>query len=353
MSSPPLGKFEEYLSLLRKRKARELDKQRRVSRNSTISRSSSISEFLVAKEEVNKLDLEFTEHILKSLSEALIQGVIPRKVYDAIKQEVTKYDLKRRQEFVVLKRQRKFVQEDLDDMRPSLQTVEDAYASVIVNKVMTATAKQKKRQFDQSAFQKAVLEYYDASRSPVSAGQPREAFCLLTGWRNSKEVKAAHIVPKSLKSDELSYLFGVGDAMLKDPRNGISLKHSLRDLDGKKLQFRNNNRPAKRFLYFRFIITYLESKNLGTASWVDRVEGKGTMWATPGPYLRKSMLLALARKISDHYLPPPLVNDNTFIQLEEESPRSPEDEDAMADSLKTRLDVRTVEAESDESEEDL
>lgn len=65
------------------------------------------------------------------------------------------------------------------------------------------------------------------------------------------------------------------------------------------------------------------------------------------------MLLALARKISDHYLPPPLVNDNTFIQLEEESPRSPEDEDAMADSLKTRLDVRTVEAESDESEEDL
>lgn len=33
-------------------------------------------------------------------------------------------------------------------------------------------------------------------------------------------MKAAHLVPKSLQSDELSYLFGVGEIDLNDPRNG-------------------------------------------------------------------------------------------------------------------------------------
>lgn len=33
-------------------------------------------------------------------------------------------------------------------------------------------------------------------------------------------MKAAHIVPKSLQSEELSYLFGAGEVELSDPRNG-------------------------------------------------------------------------------------------------------------------------------------
>ena len=33
-------------------------------------------------------------------------------------------------------------------------------------------------------------------------------------------MKAAHLVPKSLQSDELAYLFGAGNMDLSDPKNG-------------------------------------------------------------------------------------------------------------------------------------
>jgi hypothetical protein len=39
-------------------------------------------------------------------------------------------------------------------------------------------------------------------------------------WWDSKSVKAAHLVLKSLLGDELSYLFGVGEVILSNPRNG-------------------------------------------------------------------------------------------------------------------------------------
>lgn len=34
-------------------------------------------------------------------------------------------------------------------------------------------------------------------------------------------MKATHIVPKSLESEELSYLFGAGEMNLSEPRNGM------------------------------------------------------------------------------------------------------------------------------------
>lgn len=43
-------------------------------------------------------------------------------------------------------------------------------------------------------------------------------------------------------------------------------------------------------------------KRAGSTDWASKAESKGAMWATPGPYLRKSMLLALARQVSHHYL---------------------------------------------------
>ena len=68
----------------------------------------------------------------------------------------------------------------------------------------------------------------------------------------------------------------------------------LQELDEKVLQFQNDNRPARRYLYFKYLMTYLMNQETGNTSWTQKYPHKGTMWCTPGPYLRKSMLVTLA-----------------------------------------------------------
>lgn len=86
----------------------------------------------------------------------------------------------------------------------------------------------------------------------------------------------------------------------------------LQDLDGKRLEFLNASRPAKRFLYFRFIITYLNAKRQGNSFFTNIADSKQGFWASPGPYLRRSTLTSLARNISGCELPPLLLDGNTF-----------------------------------------
>lgn len=67
-------------------------------------------------------------------------------------------------------------------------------------------------------------------------------------------------------------------------------------MDRKELQFRNNKRPVSRFIYFHFIMALVRIKDISRRGWQD-------VWAryyqqrsfpTPGNYIRRSMLLALA-----------------------------------------------------------
>lgn len=49
---------------------------------------------------------------------------------------------------------------------------------------------------------------------------PRKlAFCHVLGWLPSKEVRAAHLVPKSLDEISVAHLFGAGAVTIDDPRN--------------------------------------------------------------------------------------------------------------------------------------
>lgn len=59
-------------------------------------------------------------------------------------------------------------------------------------------------------------------------------YCYLTGWHTSKLVEAAYLVPESLDSDEVSYIFGVEELLLSDPRNGkkhLSRKHYCQNIN--------------------------------------------------------------------------------------------------------------------------
>ena len=183
--------------------------------------------------------MDHTKDYQEGLREALAVGRLTLSQYN---QEVEALDHDYEpvmQEIKTLKDQKKILLEDVEEAyevqrkrykesneqnEPDVSFLERAYTSVMVAKVMSASAKQKKTKFDQSKFKRDVLSYYNAFCN--LNGMP-SAYCHVTGWHDITNVKAAHLVPKSLHSDELEFLFGVRELVLLDPRNG--LPHSAQD----------------------------------------------------------------------------------------------------------------------------
>ena len=83
------------------------------------------------------------------------------------------------------------------------------------------------------------------------------------------------------------------------------------DLEGRELQFLTANQPARRYLYFRFLVTYLHAKQSGNSEFTSMVDSCQTFWACPGGYLERSTLISLARNISGIQLPP-AITAHTF-----------------------------------------
>lgn len=193
-------------------------KLRQVSHSSQISATSSTSEFIEHKLLNIGAEIDYLNTYKHGVLELYEHPEMEKdEVYKEL-ESIEKRVLPLEREFVVVKRQKKIVEEDLAEETSLHETMEDAYASIMVSKVMLATGKQKKRRFGQSKFKKDVLSYYNASRTENGY---EETYChLLHTWLPAKTVESAHLVPKSLQSEELSYLFGVGEAVLSDPRNG-------------------------------------------------------------------------------------------------------------------------------------
>ncbi|KAL7622555.1 hypothetical protein AAE478_008062 [Parahypoxylon ruwenzoriense] len=76
---------------------------------------------------------------------------------------------------------------------------------------------------------------------------------------------------------------------------------TIRDLDGRRLSFKNDMRPRARYLYFLFVVAQLRlawrhEYSQGPSKVLAKQLGKG-FWATKGRYLERSFLLALADEI--------------------------------------------------------
>lgn len=134
---------------------------RSVSQTSCISMDSSISDILEEKVSFLSLELDYLRAYRNGLID--LQAVNPdikKELLDEIKSS-RKRMRPLESELVVLKRQKKIIQDDLDELLPTSQTMVDAYSSVLCHKVMSAWGKQKNRKFDQEAFRKGVLEFYE------------------------------------------------------------------------------------------------------------------------------------------------------------------------------------------------
>ncbi|KAJ9486869.1 hypothetical protein VN97_g6463 [Penicillium thymicola] len=163
-----------------------------------------------------------------------------------------------------------------------------------------------------------------------------------------------------MTSQEVSHLFGVSDRVLGDPSNGITLADNiellfvqgtiaivpipgpmespiqwrcvvldeskeeniigtsggsymkLKEIDNKPLTFISDNRPRRRYLYFGFIIAYLNAKSRGASYAVAKKVEATLFWPFGGEYLNQSTLVTLARCVSGSELPESLVQDKTF-----------------------------------------
>ncbi len=195
-------------------------KQRAISYSSQISVAFNVSEFLESKILGLESTIEYVDSYKAGLVELYEGNKIEKRAYDEEIKEVDRQVREVEEQGVALKRQKKIIQEDLQEERPKYETMEQAYASVITAKVMAAS-RQKNSNFNQTAFKESVYAYYDAAIPPEKNPEiQRKVWCPISGWNPEDTMKAAHLVPKSLESTELSHLFGVGEAVLYDPRNG-------------------------------------------------------------------------------------------------------------------------------------
>lgn len=107
----------------------------------------------------------------------------------------------------------------------------------------------------------------------------------------------------------------------------------------KELKFLTPHRPASRFLYFRFLITFLHCQKDDNTGWVlrTRVDGEQRVWASRGAHLRQSTLLAVARKISDYPLSKDFYQHNTFKITDGYDFREEAEEEDIVLSLALRL----------------
>lgn len=130
----------------------------------------------------------------------------------------------------------------------------------------------------------------------------------------------------------------------------------FQDLDGRELNFRNENSPTRRFHYFRYLMTYMAAHEVGSNGWVKINDAGGYTWYTLGPYLHKSTLGVLAGEVQDHSLPEAFY-EKLFTQSKDTPTRSEDDEKGLAMSLglrvkKERSRSAGEEDEGDEEDED-
>ncbi|KAF9253734.1 hypothetical protein DTO027I6_2749 [Penicillium roqueforti] len=361
-----------------------LDRQRALLRKQAreMTTTRSVSEFLEGKIRDYRMDLDYISCAHDGLLEVLDNEKITTSEFITALKPLMTSARRTSDHLKFLSNQRKAIQDDLEELPPvkrqrqgelDVEFLERAYTATICPKVMSAGAKVPKerdeygRSFNASNFKRDVCLYYDIPKDEF------EGHCHVIGSTDAKSIKAAHLVPKSLRGDEIAHLFGVGAIVSSDPRNALSLHYKVEealdsgkivivpilededvttpsrwkcvlaheamrhttvmkhftkedsakatcttwdDLDGKELKFLSDARPAKRFLYFRFIITYIHCKKEGNLNFTKKVENIRLFWPTPGEYLCKSMLKTLSRSISGHKLPDCLVQERTFEDFE-------------------------------------
>ena len=276
-------------------------------------------------------------------------------------------------EKVILLSQQKSFEGDLNDVDRSKTELTAAYIKELrISIQLASSTKQrvpglKALRLERKQFAEIVHKYLGTeSREPDG---PTFKFCNVLGIWMPDLIICAHIIPFSFDTKELGHMFGSDEALLTSRRNGLSLHKRIeeafencwitivpldpvastptewkvvilnpaikdnvffvdspppftkgttttwrwQDIDGRKLTFLNDNRPARRFLYMRYILAWLHAEDKKWVGFKEKVP-PGEVWASPNKpdgYLRKSILLDLGKTTGDG-LPRDLISAGAF-----------------------------------------
>ncbi|KAL1878852.1 hypothetical protein Plec18167_004147 [Paecilomyces lecythidis] len=340
---------------------------RRASAASTNLATSSISQFIDQKAQLIDAEIE----LLRAYSSGLTNLRATKKIdgieYNIYFKEIENKKRRLGAENILIKRQRKILEEDInDDVSANIglghefdKIIEITYSSFMTDK-MAAARKLSTRglKHNQSRYRQGVIGYLQA--------QPHESvvWCHILGRvLPSSSVVVAHLVPESLESEELSYLFGASQLRVSmDKRNGLTLFCTLEKcLDtGQIVIMPIRPEPGDVATRWKCVVIDQEiTDNVILAmdetiyfKWVAEVEAKGILWAIPGPYLRRSMLVALARRASDHYVPDVFL-DGTFEESKDSPTKSFAEEETLNYVMETILDEKLDSVLEENTTEDI
>ena len=261
---------------------------------------------------------------------------------------------------------------------------------------------------DAANFKDQLVKKYDAVREDEI--HLTELWCPIPGmWLEVSSCRAAHIFPRRLGQALMDHIFGAQDEPeLYSPYNGILMSEiaeklfdkgafvivpkvsdnpteveirewhnsqpkryvirivdhddprmrrrfgfpdprSWIDLDGEEVQFRTEHRPRARYLYWHYCHTVLRHSwhrdQLDEA--LDKQLGK-PLWATPGPYLRKALLLAFVEEMGHdgNDLLQGATTEEAGCEVSESDPT------ALAAATQTILSSTADEDDSSDSDED-
>ncbi|KAJ5627100.1 hypothetical protein N7528_004527, partial [Penicillium herquei] len=355
--------------------------QRRVvsTASSQISIESTASDFLAAKIQSLENEEEYMKQVKAGLQDAHMKNALNSlELQKEINLLLPRFRANA-ETLKVLKRQQRTITDDIDDALEKRQRItgpldegllERAYRDAILPRVMAASGKQTAQPFNKARFKTAVNTFYGIHSRDQS-------WCHILGINiNSQAAVAAHLVPKSLSKEELAHLFGDEDVVTTLPQNALSLHRNIeklldtgkiavvpapgsltsltswkcivldeeilthivyeiaeqgkvtkrytgKDLDGRVLTFLNDNRPRRRYLYFRFIVSYLwlqRQKQQDSDKQEAETDNRGIhleakkFWPSGGEYLHRSTLCTLASGVLGCELPSELVDNQTFVE---------------------------------------
>jgi hypothetical protein len=270
----------------------------------------------------------------------------------------------------------------------------------------------KRTRSQQSKFRQSIIRAYGAAiTDPRKPKVITDLYDSATGMELvPSHITAAHIVPHSLGPDVLIALFGINvEGEIDTPYNGLLLQSdveramgdgaiaivpdlpddpsteevatwestepkeykwrviddeaevlgekfidrvdmTIRDLNGKRLFFKNDMRPRARYLYFLFVVAQLKlawrhDYRKDPANVLKMQLGKG-FWATKGRYLKRAFLLALAEEIGHDTE----LSDN--IPMEPGDDNEPDETGVIGIAKLLRFQNRRYEDEEEEDEDE-
>ncbi|KAF8249172.1 hypothetical protein K440DRAFT_641527 [Wilcoxina mikolae CBS 423.85] len=129
---------------------------------------------------------------------------------------------------------------------------------------------------DQQNFRTACINVYGSSRN--QEGQVEIWDCVLREYVDPDLMTAAHITP-----------FFIGKIIPTLDSRVLTFG----DIDGTELVFQTSHRPKARYLYFHYVVALLRTRRHKRKGWLQQQTQREIAWATPGRYLRETMLRTL------------------------------------------------------------